>query len=119
MRSQDNRTTIVFVARHGQRRLLLIAVLCLAMQLALPPGLRASGGAYRLGWWTLASSGQSSSDSYALSGSLGQLDATTDPASSPGDYTLQGGFWTCADLNSCTGEPPSDQRTVYLPFVAR
>jgi hypothetical protein len=74
-------------------RILLLGVL--AVGLGAVPARAQSGGAYTVGWSTLAAGGAtfSAAGAYRVGGSIGQPDAGVLAA---GSYVLQGGFWTPA-----------------------
>jgi hypothetical protein len=87
-------------------RVLVIAVLLLVASVASA----ANPGPYDLSWWTVDSSGGSSSGGdYALTGTLGQAEAGT--TSSGSEYTVAGGFWGAGGGGV--------EHDVYLPVVLR
>jgi hypothetical protein len=66
---------------------------------------------FQIDWWTVdGGGGTSQGGDYAVSGSIGQPDAS--PLMAGGAYTLVGGFWGGA----LTPPGPS---LVYLPMVVR
>ena len=90
------------------RPTLYLILLSLALLAAGFPVL-AQSGPFDLSWWTIdGGGGTSSGGDYALSGTIGQADAST---LSGGDYTLAGGFWTPSRGGA--------MHRVYLPLVMR
>ncbi len=61
--------------------------------------------------------GESTGGEYALSGTIGQPDASS--AMEGGDYDLTGGFWGGMALGSMPPTPVTGEITVYLPLVDR
>jgi len=82
--------------------------LCVAgMLLLVAPGGLLAGAPWFIDWWRLEAGGvmQAGGDSWTLSGTIGQWEATQNAASSGGDWSLTGGFWS----DSIDDEaPPSD-----------
>ena len=71
---------------------LMIAVALLIILFATGAVAAARLADYSLPWWTVDSGGGASSNGgYALSGTIGQGDATT--TMSNGSYAISGGFW--------------------------
>ncbi|MGD9048674.1 MAG: hypothetical protein PVF77_11535 [Anaerolineae bacterium] len=92
--------------------LMLLAGLALAGLLAISLVVAAQGdGGYDLSWWTVdGGGGTSKSDAFALSGTLGQAEASTWRG---GGYTLTGGFW------GGEGQASGEKLWIYLPLVVR
>jgi len=92
-----------------------------AALLGLVVGIAYAQGGYTLAWWTVDGGGGTlAADSYALSGTVGQPDAS--PALSNGGYTLVAGFWGGIAPGGGGGggggggtPPPSGK--IYLPIV--
>lgn len=84
--------------------------------LAVSSAIAQSGGLYELSWFTLDSGGgQSHGGDYAISGTIGQPEASV--LMSGGQFTVQGGFWyPTADI---IVDPPPEGQKVYLPIVLR
>lgn len=88
----------------------VIALALVLLLLAVGVTLAASN--YAIDWWTIDGGGQSSTGgSYALSGTVGQHDASTAVAAG-GSYSLHGGFW----------QPETQPEThggIFLPLIHR
>jgi len=70
---------------------LLLPLLVLGVLLIMAVGVAYAQGAFDLPWWTVdGGGGDSHGGTFALSGAIGQPDATL---SHGGGYTLSGGFW--------------------------
>jgi len=92
-----------------KRKLTFLALLLIILFVAASTGYARLNG-YSLPWWTNdAGGGDSHSEKYQLSGTIGQADAQTLSGS---NYRLEGGFW---------GGPgfTAQYRRVYLPLTAR
>jgi hypothetical protein len=87
----------------------LVAVLIILGLLSVTPAL-AVPQAFSLPWGTVdGGGGTSSSESYALSGSIGQPDAGVLVGD---DYILGGGFWLGWVIES-------EGNSIYLPLIKR
>ena len=87
----------------------LLLLLLLALLLVSGPVLASSGGLFDLSWDTVdGGGGTSSGGSYALSGTIGQADAS-EPLSG-GSYAVTGGFWAGVG---------GGEWSVYLPMIVR
>jgi len=102
--------TRICLTRVGKIRLTGATLLGLVVLLLILTGnvLAQSGDGYDLSWWTVDGGGSTYSQGgeYSIGGTIGQPDAGT---LSGGEYTLAGGFWNKAALDS--------KRMVYLPLV--
>lgn len=73
---------------------------------------------YSLTWFTMdGGGGESVGGEYALSGTIGQPDASS--SMEGGDYDLTGGFWGGLALGSIPPIPVTGEITIYMPLVER
>ena len=87
----------------------LLLLLLLVLMIGSGSVIASSGGLFDLSWDTIDSGGGTSSgSSYALSGTVGQADAS-EPLSG-GSYALTGGFWAGVG---------GGEWSVYLPMIVR
>jgi hypothetical protein len=91
------------------KRILFISLLIAAIAFAMIATVHAQwSGGYDLAWSTIdGGGGSSSSNGYALAGTIGQPDAIE--AIGGGGYTLAGGFWNGGSV----------QYNIYLPLVVK
>jgi hypothetical protein len=79
--------------RIARRRCVGESALLYICFLFLPFSFRASAQSYSINWYKVAGGGGTSTNGqYAISGTIGQHDAST--AMSGGNYSLTGGFWS-------------------------
>lgn len=80
---------------------IFLAVFCIRAQ-----------GQYSIDWHKVSGGGgTSSSVHYSISGTIGQPDASA--ATSSGDYSLTGGFWSLVSVSQTAGAP-----TLYISYSA-
>jgi hypothetical protein len=90
------------------KRLLIVVSLITFLLLTIQTVRAASDTPYIMDWWTVDSGGgNSSSDTYTLSGTIGQADPGT---LGGGGYSLEGGFWVSLQ---------EAWKVVFLPLIHR
>ena len=82
----------------------------LALALALVG--TAVGQDFAVDWWTVDGGGAMSATggAFALSGTIGQPDAASNPTLSGGAFELTGGFWPVANVCYCLADMNGDGR---------
>ena len=95
-----------------------IALALLLILLALTLVAMTTNGTTSLTWFTIdGGGGESVGGEYALSGTIGQPDASS--TLEGGDYDLTGGFWGGVALGSMPPIPVIGEMTIYMPLVER
>ena len=88
----------------------LVSFIILTISFCLLPSafcLRVQGQNYSVDWYKIAGGGTSTNGQYAVTGTIGQPDASG--AMSGGNYSVTGGFWALVNVVQTPGAP-----TLYI-----